>query len=79
VTASDHVLRGTDLAVPQVAEKVRFEAVLKGRSFSHALSLSNGCAAQVLYMSHPIYNNDGVVKGILRRRRFGFYPGAISL
>jgi hypothetical protein len=27
--------------------------VLKGRSFSHALSLPNGCAVQVLYFCHP--------------------------
>src|SRR5271165_2032124 len=28
---------------------------------------------------HPIYNNDGVVKGTLRHRRRGFFRYAISL
>ena len=32
-----------------------------------------------LTVCHHVYNNDGVVKGIVRRRRRGFFPRAISL
>ena len=36
-------------------------------------------AGEFPYSCHPFYNNDGVVKGILRRRRFGFFQSASSL
>ena len=34
-------------------EQSEFRNDLKGRSFNHALSLSNGCAVSVLYFCHP--------------------------
>jgi hypothetical protein len=30
-------------------------------------------------LCHPVYNNDGGVKGVGERRRFGFERSAISL
>jgi hypothetical protein len=38
------------------------------------------CASDMpLLTYHPVYNNDGGVKGKLRHRRLGFFPCAISL
>ena len=40
----------------EVAEKLSFAPVLKGRSLSHALSEVEGCAVQVLYFGHSAGN-----------------------